>query len=269
MLSALKIEWMKVKNYRTFWILLGITLISIPGINYMLYNIMDNSFPKGRNGGLSPILGSPFAFPDVWNTVTWNASLLFIIPALLIITLTTNEFTFKTHRQNIIDGWSRQLFISVKLIEILLLSLVCTMVIILTALGFGLIANKLGPGVTIVQGSRMAFFYFVEMLSYSMIAFLLSILIRRSGLAIGVFFIYMLAEQLVVGFLRNVYHMNWVSYLPEEVTDMLLPLPYAKAVFQRNAADWNNHIPAYLTVSAVYVILYCLFTNRRFVKTDL
>src|SRR6185503_19749042 len=137
MLSALKIEWMKVKNYRTFWILLGITLVSIPGINYMFYDIMDNSFPKGRNGQ-NALLGSPFACPDVWNTVSWNASLLFIIPALLIITVTTNEFTFKTHRQNVIDGWSRQLFISVKLIEILMLSILCTLVIVLTALGFGL-----------------------------------------------------------------------------------------------------------------------------------
>jgi len=94
-------------------------------------------------------------------------------------------------------------------------------------------------------------------------------LIRRSGLAIGVFFIYMLAEQVVVGIFRNVYHMKWVNYLPEEVTDRLLPLPYAKAVFQRDAADWNQHIPIYLAVAAVYLILYCVVTSRQFVKTDL
>jgi len=268
MLSALKIEWMKVKNYRTFWILLGITLVSIPGFNYMSYNITNNSFPKGRNGQ-NPILGSPFSFPDVWNTVAWNASILFIIPALLIITLTTNEFTFKTHRQNVIDGWSRQRFISVKLVMVLLLSILCTLVVLLTVLGFGFIANKPGPGVSIIQGSRMVFFYFVEMLSYSMIALLMSILIRRSGLAIGVFFIYMLAEQIVVGIFGKSYHMKWVNYLPEEVTDMLLPQPYAKALFQRNAADWEHHIPVYLVLSALYLIIYCVLTSRRFVKADL
>ena len=268
MLSALKIEWMKVKNYRTFWILLGITLVSIPGINYMLYSLMNNSFPKGKNGQ-NVILGSPFSFPDVWNTVPWNASMLFIIPALLIITLNTNEFTFKTHRQNVIDGWSRQRFINVKLVEILLLSILCTLVVVLTVLGFGLIANKPGPGISIGQGSRMAFFYFVEILSYSMIALLLSILIRRSGLAIGIFFIYMLGEQIVVGIFRHNYHMNWENYLPEEVTDMLLPQPYAKALFQRNASDWEHHIPIYLAVAALYLIIYCVFTSRRFVKVDL
>ena len=48
MVSLLKVEWMKVKNYRTFWILLAITVVSIPGISYMLYNLMDNSFPKSK-----------------------------------------------------------------------------------------------------------------------------------------------------------------------------------------------------------------------------
>ena len=96
----------------------------------MLYNIMNNSFPKSRGQGqglAQNLLGSPFAFPDVWQTVSWNSTMLFIIPAILIITLTTNEFVYKTHRQNIIDGWSRKQFISVKLVEVLLLSVFTTL----------------------------------------------------------------------------------------------------------------------------------------------
>src|ERR1700753_3570998 len=136
MLETLRIEWMKVRSYRTFWILLAITVLSIRGINYMLYNVMNNSFPKVKGRS---ILGSPFAFPDVWQTTSWNASLLFIIPAILIITLVTNEYTYKTHRQNIIDGWSRQQFVLVKMIEVLLLSVVCTIVVVITSIAFGVI----------------------------------------------------------------------------------------------------------------------------------
>src|SRR4249920_2835928 len=117
MINLLKIEWMKIKNYRTFWILLAITFICIPAFNYSFYDLTDNSFPKIKG---KSILGTPFSFPDVWQTVAFNSSLLLFIPAILIITLTTNEFTYKTHRQNIIDGWNRNQFIGVKLIEILL-----------------------------------------------------------------------------------------------------------------------------------------------------
>jgi ABC-2 type transport system permease protein len=271
MLRILQVEWMKVKSYRTFWILLAITLFSIPAFNYMLYNIMDNSFPKGRGKG---ILGSPFGFPDAWQTVSWNSSLLFFIPAILIITLTTNEFTYKTHRQNIIDGWSRQQFVGVKLIEVLILSVLTTIIVFVTAFLFGYLNNKTGAGAATVtnvwQESRFVFFYFIEMLSYSLIAFLLSMLIKRAGLAMGLFFIYMIVEQIVVGILRGKYDINAVNYLPEEVTDRLIPFPYAKAILsQQDAAKWGSHIPGYLLVALLYVVIYCLVTGRNFLKSDL
>jgi ABC-2 type transport system permease protein len=279
MLRLLRIEWMKVKNYRTFWILLAITLFSIPGVNYMFYNIMNNSFPKVKG---KSILGSPFGFPDAWQTVSWNSSLLFIIPAILIITLTTNEFTYKTHRQNVIDGWSRGQFVGVKLIEVLLLSILTTITVFVTAFLFGYLNNKGGLGagvggvnagaaaVSVWQESRFVFFYFVEMLSYSLIAFLLAMLIKRAGLALGLFFIYLIVEQIVVGIFRNIYKVDAVNYLPEEVTDRLVPLPYAKAILsQQDASKWESHIPVYLLVAFLYLVIYCLVTGRQFLKSDL
>lgn len=294
MLKILRVEWMKVKNYRTFWILLAIAVLSIPAVNYMLFNIMKNSFPKGR--GAAAILGSPFGFPDVWQTVSWNSSLLFLIPAILIITLTTNEFTYKTHRQNIIDGWSRRQFVSVKLVEVFLLSVLTTIAVLLTAFLFGYFNNKTGAGaagtgigvagvpgpgagipgtgtattasVSTWQDSRFVFFYFVQMLSYSLIAFLMALFIKRAGLTMGLFFIYMIIEQIVVGILRGRYDIYAVNYLPEEVTDELIPFPYAKAIFAKQA-NWEHHIPIYLLVALLYVVAYCLVTGRHFEKSDL
>lgn len=280
MLRILRIEWMKVKNYRTFWILLAITLFSIPGFNYMLYNLMNNSFPSGKGKG---ILGSPFGFPDVWQTVSWNSSLLFIIPAILIITLTTNEFTYKTHRQNVIDGWSRKQFIGAKLIEVFLLSVLTTITVLLTAFLFGYFNNKSGAGAGVGTGpgniaaaeagsiwreSRFVLFYFVEMLSYSLIAFLMALFVKRAGLAMGLFFIYLIVEQIVVGFFRGKYDIKTVNYLPEEVTDQLVPFPYAKAIFSKQA-NWESHVPFYLLVAFIYVVIYCLATGRKFLKSDL
>jgi ABC-2 type transport system permease protein len=267
MLKILRVEWMKVKNYRTFWILLAITIAIVPAVTYLLYNLMNNSFPKVKGKSL---FGSPFAFPDVWQTVSWNSTLTFIIPAILIITLTTNEFTYKTHRQNIIDGWSREQFIGVKLIEVLLLALLSTVVVMLTAVGFGYIGNKVPAGVSVWTGFRFIPFYFVQMLSYSMIAFLLALLIKRAGLAISVFLIYMLVENIVVAVLRNAYKLNGADFLPEEVTDRLIPQPYLKPLISpAEAARWEHLLPVYLVVGAVYLLLYCLVAGRSFLKNDL
>jgi ABC-type transport system involved in multi-copper enzyme maturation permease subunit len=196
--------------------------------------------------------------------------LTFIIPAILIITLTTNEFTYKTHRQNIIDGWSRGQFIGVKLIEVLLLALLSTLVVFLTVLGFGYIGNKVPEGVSIWEGFRFIPFYFVQMLSYSIIAFLLGLLIKRAGLAISAFLAYMLIENIVVAVLRNVYKLNGADYLPEEVTDRLIPQPYLKMIVSpQDAARWEHHLPVYLAVAALYLVIYCLVAGRSFLKNDL
>lgn len=266
MLQLLKIEWLKIKYYRTFWILLLISAVSIPAFNFVIYDMMDNSFPK-ING--KSFLGSPFGFPDVWQTVAWNSSLLLLIPAILIITLTTNEFTYKTHRQNIIDGWSRSQFINVKLLEILFLSIFMTLVVFGTSLAFGY--GKVQGAVAVLQDLRFTGFFFVEMISYSLIAFLISMLIKRAGLAMGVFFIYMIIEQFVVAILRNKFSIGWVDYFPQEVTDMLIQQPYGRKLLTtpEKMKTWESHIPIYLVVGGIYLLLYCVFTNLKFRKTDL
>jgi ABC-2 type transport system permease protein len=269
MLRLLRIEWMKIKNYRTFWILLIITIVSIPAFNYMFYDLMDNSFPKFKG---KSIFGSPFAFPDVWQTVSWNSSLLLVIPAILIITLTSNEFTYKTHRQNVIDGWSRSQFINVKIFEVFLLSLLTTLIVFITCMAFGYLGNKVTPGAAVFHDVRYVFFYFVEMLSYSMIAFLLAMFIKRAGLAMGMFFIYMIVEQVVVGILRHKYGVKGVDYLPQEVTDMLIPQAYLQKIRLAGTdqvTSWENHIPIYLTIAGIYLLLYCVVTSWRFRKSDL
>lgn len=263
MLRLLNIEWMKVKNYRTFWILLGIIVVTIPAFSYMVYNFTDNTFPKGRNG--QSMLGTPFGFPEAWHTITWFSSLLLILPAILVVTLTTNEFSFKTHRQNIIDGWSRNEYTRVKLIGVLALSVICTLVVLLTVLGFGYLSHKGPVRGSVWQGSRFIFFYFVEVLSYSMIAFVLAVLIKRSGLAIGLFLLYMILEQAAMGILVNVYKLSAGQYLPEETTDRLIPLPFV----QGDTTAWEHRIPGYLAAAAIYLILYCVLTSRYFLKSDL
>jgi ABC-2 type transport system permease protein len=267
-LQLLRIEWLKFKYYRTFWILLLISVVSIPAFNYVIYDVTDNSFPK-ING--KSFLGSPFGFPEVWQTVAWNSSLLLLIPAILIITLTTNEFTYKTHRQNIIDGWSRSQFINVKLLEVLIFSLFISIIVFITTLVFGHYGSKPQAGVSIFHEMRFSGFFFVEMISYSLIAFLIGMLVKRAGLAMGVFFIYMIMEQFIVAILRNKYKISWVDYFPQEVTDMRIPQPFGRKLLSSpdKVKIWESHIPAYLVIAAVYVILYCVITNWKYRKSDL
>ena len=266
-IGTLLVEWLKLKYYRTFWVLTIVIAICIPAFNYVIYDITDNTFPKfnGQN-----LLGNPFSFPNVWSTVPFNAGILIFMPAILIITLFTNEYSFRTHRQNVIDGWSRRRFISIKIFEVFLLNIFVTGIVVLTCLYFGFITKasvQPRPG---WEQYRFILFFFIEMLDYSLIAVLIAMLIKRAGLAMGIFFLYMIVEQFIVSLGRNKYKLTWVDYLPEEVSDRLIPQPFARRILTSgNNALWEKHIPIYLSIALIYIIVYILIISWRFRKSDL
>ena len=266
-LHTLRVEWLKLKYYRTFWILLSVIIVCIPAFNYVIYDFTDNSFPKinGQN-----LLGNPFSFPNVWKTVPYNAGILLFMPAILIITLFTNEYSYRTHRQNIIDGWSRARFIHIKIIEVFLLTIFVTVIAILTCLYFGFLTRIPAQPKAGWQEYRFIFYFFIEMLDYSLIALFFAMLIRRAGLAMGIFFLYMIIEQFVVSLGRNKYKVTWVDYLPEEVSDRLIPQPFARRLISpANTSLWEKHVPLYLSISVLYIIIYIFIVSWRFRKADL
>ncbi len=126
--NIIKTEWLKLKNYLSFWLLLLATAVSYPGINAIVYFGYDESTkPKNQSGQLlKMLLGNPFHFPEVYHTTAYLSSFFTFIPAIVVIMLITNEYQFRTHRQNIIDGWQKNTFIWGKFISVVLVSVLVT-----------------------------------------------------------------------------------------------------------------------------------------------
>ena len=141
MKHLLLLEWMKVRRYRTFWVLFTLFLISMFGISfiwwYFSYQLSQGDMAMKMAGSM--LFGS-FNFPGVFITLTQISSWLLYFPGFVIIFHTTNEFTFKTHRQNIIDGLERSDFIKAKLGFAFILALLCTLVVFVSCLIFGIIS---------------------------------------------------------------------------------------------------------------------------------
>lgn len=261
-LQLLKVEWMKVKNYRTFWILSILYIASIFGANYISYTIYQL---KPKQKGMDMIVGNPpFQFPDVWHMISYISSFLMFIPGLLMIISVTNEYSFKTHRQNIIDGWSRTEFIVVKILLAIVIALVSTLAVFITALSFGLYEG--GSPVSFEQIEFIGYF-FIQALSYTSIALLFSLLFKRSGLSIGFYFLYSLIIENVLASFLNHYADNIGRYLPLETTDNLIRIPVFKVVVNQLMASYNT--TALLIMSAVYLTLYYFISIRKYQTDDL
>ena len=134
--ALIKIEWLKIKKYPAFWWMLAIVMLTYPSINYMFYNIY-NEFTHGKEMTYNiakMLLGNPFSFPETFHTVAYFSSFFVLLPAILVIMLITNEYNYRTHKQNIIDGWSRKDFMASKLIDVSIISFFLMTVYMLVAL---------------------------------------------------------------------------------------------------------------------------------------
>lgn len=258
MLQIIKIEWLKVKAYRTFWILLGLAIVIIPAANMIVHEITDR-IPKEAQTLLG---GSAYDFPLVWQSVANVSSYTSAIFALLLLTLVTNEFTFKTHRQNVIDGWDRREFVFAKLFWVLALSVLALVVSLLTALFFGLY----GKTAFSTDGIYYIFYYFLQVLLSLCLALLLGILVKRAGLAIVLYLGYvMIFEQLVVVTLKR-FVGGIGALMPLQTADELLPFPLIGKLLPGSEAYSAN---VYLLALFAYIAVAVWLIFRRLMKADL
>jgi ABC-2 type transport system permease protein len=265
MLHLLKIEWLKLKNYRTFWILSALYLISIFGINYIVYRIQENIYnAKEAKGMAEMVIGSrPYSFPLVWQMASFVSTFLLFLPGLLLIISITNEYSYKTHRQNIIDGWSRRDFISVKLLLAVIVAFISTLMVFFTALAFGFASGSDFD----LQNIEYLGYFFIQTLSYGMVALLFSILFKRGALAIGVFFLYSLVLENLIAKPISHYFNDAGRFFPLESTDVLIPLPVFENM-QRQISDPPNYT-VFLVVALVYLGIYTFLAIRKFESDDL
>ncbi len=276
MLALLKIEWLKLKKYRAFWWMLGIVALTYPGVNLIAYNVYTQitSGKEVTNDIAKMLLGNPYAFPETWHTVAYFSSYFVLLPSILVIMLITNEYQFKTHRQNIIDGWSRKEFITAKLLGVLIVSVLTTLVYLIVAGCFGLSVDNANLYHWNEQLQYVLLFLLQSFAQLS-IAFLLGYLIKKSFIALGIFvFYYFVVENILTGYLKYKLHLDGIArLLPFEVSDRILIAPAfvgrwgkeAKGAYQ-NAMD---AVPTQVLLTAILTALiwYACYAIQK--KRDL
>jgi ABC-2 type transport system permease protein len=267
--NLLKTEWLKIKKYRAFWWMALIVALSYPGINYIFYQIyveFTRETGDETKAMMEFLLGNPFTFPEVWHTVAYASSIFIFIPSILVIMFITNEYTFKTHRQNIIDGWSRNQFMSAKMIDVLIISLITTLIYILVALMIGYLNINESDG-NMWGKTEYIFYFFLQTFSQLSIAFLIAFLTRKAFIALGIFLFYkIILEKVLVGLAS--WKANDIGrFLPFEVSNRIIPVPafvgrFGKERYTNMLAEVNEHI-IYTIILIVLTWLLCFKLNKN------
>ncbi|MCA6440162.1 MAG: ABC transporter permease [Sediminibacterium sp.] len=256
MRSLVTIEWLKIKKYPAFWWMLIIVLLTYPGINIMFYYVYEKVITgkEMTNNIAKLLLGNPFVFPEVWQTVAYFSSFFVLLPSILVIMLVTNEYTYKTHRQNIIDGWSRNEFLLSKLIDVAIISLVATLVFALVAVSFGIFVN-INSLSRWAEQLHIIPLFFIQTFAQLSIAFLLAYLVKKAFMALGIFlFYYLIVENILVVYLR---HKNIMigRFLPFEVSDRILVAPAFTRNFGRDSKTYYEEALAAVNTQVLLTLL--------------
>ena len=266
MLSLFKIEWLKIKTYRTFWVLFLGFLVFYPVAFYFSASKYMERFGESaslQEKVLKSMLDAPFIFPRVWLAASWMGGLFFIMIGMLFILLITNEVQYRTHRQNIIDGWSRMDFLKAKLSLLIFFVLVSTIMVFLMGLLVGSVYSSSMSGMT--DGLYYVGYFMLMATLYLMLAFFVAMLVKRTGLSIIIYFAIVCIVDNVLWLIFTLKGSQLGYFMPLEAVDSLVPNPFKPKVMERRTvADYALIIAAFS-----YISIYAYVIINYFRKADL
>ncbi|NJM26386.1 MAG: ABC transporter permease [Bacteroidia bacterium] len=248
----LKIDLKKMTSYRTFWVVCGLYFITLgfttaSGMEFLkwLARTFEN-FGSELNIQRIPI----YHFPDVWQNLIWFSGFFKIVLAIMVVVSITNEYSYRTVRQNIIDGLSRWEFLQSKIYTNALLSLMSMVMIFLIALLTGFIYTPEINWSYVFVDMQFLPAYFLEIFAFLSYTLMLGILIQRAGLTIVLLLLSHMLEAIIKENIDN--YVEWIKpYFPMESISNLVPMPLARYAFQE--------IQDYVSMTSVAIALVWTF----------
>jgi ABC-2 type transport system permease protein len=266
-LYLLKIDLKKLTGYRTFWVVCGLYFLTLgfstaTGMEFLKWLARTfEDFGSELNINRIPL----YHFPDVWLNLIWFSGLFKVVLAIMTVISITNEYTYRTLRQNIIDGLSRWEFLKTKILTNLLLSIMSVVMIFVIAFTTGLIYSPEVTWTYVFTDIEFLLTYFLEIFAFLSYALMLGILVQRSGLTIILLLLSHMLEAIIKANLDD-YVPGIIPYFPMESIMNLVPFPFPRYAFQE--------IRDYISFSSVaialgWTFLFNYFSYLKLKRSDL
>lgn len=267
LLHLLKIDLKKLTSYRTFWVVGGLYFLTLgvgtaSGMEFLKWLARTfEEFGQQLNINRIPL----YHFPDVWLNLLWTAGWLKIVLGILVVISVTNEFAYRTVRQNIIDGLSRTQFLLSKMLTNVLLSLASVVMMFMIGLVTGLIYSPYLDIRNILTDVEFFPVYFLEVFFFLSYALMLGVLIQRSGLTIILLLLSQMIEIIITANLYD-YVPGLIPYFPMKSIWYLIDCPFPRYALQ----EIRDYV-TFGTVATVIVwtALFNYFSYLRLKRADL
>jgi len=165
-----------------------------------------------------------FNFPYIWHFNTYIASILKFFLLLVIVSMMANEYSYKTLKQNLIDGLSKKEFVLSKFYTVIAFALISTLFVFLVSLVLGLIYSDYNEFAIIVSDLKYLVAFFIKLVGFFSMGLFFGILVKRSAFAVGAMVVWLIIESMFKGYLF--WSFKDASNTSEKVDNIMQFLPF-------------------------------------------
>ncbi|MBA4053498.1 MAG: hypothetical protein C0490_02185 [Marivirga sp.] len=268
MLHLLKIDLKKLTSYRTFWVVCGLYFFTLAFVTASGMEFLKWLAGKGAEFGTTINVNRIplYHFPDVWQNLVYISGFLKIVLAIMVVISITNEFTYRTLRQNIIDGLSRSEFLKSKILTNLLLSVMSVAMVFIIGLVTGFIYSPESNWRYIFTDLEFFPAYFLEVFTFLSFALMLGVFVQRSGLTIILLLLSRIIEAPLDAYVGNHFSDDVTQFFPMQSISNLIPMPFARYALQE-IQDYVSLTSVVIVVA--WMLLFNYFSYLKLKRSDL
>lgn len=252
MIRLLKIELRKLIFSPTFWVLLGLYILLIPPsayiFEYFIQKVLTAPQPDGKPNPIALMIKgySIFNLPDIWKNLAFIARWFKLILAIMVIIMVTNEYSYKTLRQNIIDGMKKIEVIWAKELIIIILTIISVLIFLLITAVFAKSPNNQ----SFWDGAKIIFPYSLAIFMYLNFAYFMATLLKKAGLAILLLLVYSI---IVEGLATFALPENIKRFFPMHNIENLIPNPLKALIGRNTVSDFSA---TNIAICCGYIVLF-------------
>lgn len=188
-----------------------------------------------------------FNFPYIWHFNTFIAAILKFFLLLVIVSMMSNEYSYKTLKQNLIDGLSKKEFILSKFYTVIAFALVSTLFVFFVSLILGFVYSDYNEFGIITSDLEYLLAFFIKLVGFFSFGLFFGILVKRSAFAVGGMVVWLIIENL--GFRLPLFYAfrfdddkfdkvaNFMQFLPFESMSNLIKEPFSRLGAVKSVAN--------------------------------
>ena len=186
-----------------------------------------------------------FNFPYIWHFNTFIIAILKIFFAVVIVAMIGNEYSYKTIKQNLIDGLSKAEFLKSKIYTIGAFVGISTLLVFIISLILGGIYSDYNEFQIIFSDLEYLLAYAIKLFGFFSFCLFLAILIKRSAFALGFLALWQVFEGIAYGLMRwklsdfipTLSAEQVIQYFPLQALGNLISEPFTRLSAIQNIAD--------------------------------